>query len=111
VDMTADSLIHVLQLAVDVTGMTEVPLEDRSKLLSDNGLGYVSRAFRDHPNLIGIRHILAPPYHPQTNGKLERYHQSIKHEVTRSRMKYLVTWRRPSPASWATTTTAAITKP
>ena len=83
-DMTADSLIQVLQLAVDVTGMTEVPLEDRTRLLSDNGSGYVSRAFRDYLNLIGIRHILAAPYHPQTNGKLGRYHQSIKHEVNQA---------------------------
>ena len=80
-DMTADSLIQVVQLAVDSTGMTEVPLEDRARLLSDNGSGYVSRAFRDYLNLVGIRHILAAPYHPQTNGKLERYHQSIKQEV------------------------------
>ena len=80
-DMTADSLIQVVQLAVDVTGMAEVPLEDRTRLLSDNGSGYVSRAFRDYLNLVGIRHILAAPYHPQTNGKLERYHQSIKQEV------------------------------
>ena len=57
------------------------PLEDRTRLLSDNGSGYVSRAFRDHLNLVGIHHIRAAPYHPQTNGKLERYHQSIKHEV------------------------------
>jgi len=80
-DMTADSLIQVVQLAIDATGMTEVPLEDRTRLLSDNGSGYVSRAFRDYLGLVGIRHILAAPYHPQTNGKLERYHQSIKHEV------------------------------
>jgi putative transposase len=72
VDMTADSLIEVVQLAVDVTGMTEVPLEDRTRLLSDNGSGYVSRAFRDYLNLVEIRHIRAAPYHPQTNGKLER---------------------------------------
>ena len=45
VDMTADSLIQVVQVAVDITGMTEVPLEDRTRLLSDNGSGYVSRAF------------------------------------------------------------------
>jgi len=80
-DMTADSLIQVLQLAVDVTGMTEVPLEDRARLLSDNGPGYVSRAFRDYLGLVGVRHIRAAPYHPQTNWKLERYHQSIKYEV------------------------------
>ena len=54
---------------------------DRTGLLSDNGSGYVSRAFRDYLGLVGIRHILAAPYHPQTNGKLERYHQSIKQEV------------------------------
>lgn len=80
-DMTADSLIEVVQLAVDATGMTEVPVEDRTRLLSDNGSGYVSRAFRDYLHLVGIHHILASPFHPQTNGKLERYHQSIKQEV------------------------------
>ena len=80
-DMTADSLIEVVQLAIDATGMTEVPVEDHTKLLSDNGSGYVSRAFRDYLHLVGIHHILASPFHPQTNGKLERYHQSIKQEV------------------------------
>ena len=61
--------------------MTEVHLEDRTRLLSDNGSGYVSRAFCDYLSLVGIRHIRAEPYHPQTNGKLKRYHQSIKQEV------------------------------
>jgi len=81
VEMTADPFIQVVQVAVDITGMAEVPLEDRTRLLSDNGSGYVSRAFRDYLSLVGIRHIRAAPYHPQTNGKLERYHQSIKQEV------------------------------
>jgi len=80
-DMSANSLIEVVQEAVDATGMTEVPVEDRTRLLSDNGTGYVSRSFRDYLHLVGIGHILAAPYHPQTNGKLERYHQSIKREV------------------------------
>ena len=80
-DMSANSLIEVVQEAVDATGMTDVPVEDRTGLLSDNGAGYVSRAFRDYLNLVGIGHILAAPYHPQTNGKVERYQQSLKREV------------------------------
>ena len=104
--------IHMVQLAIDATGMKEVPLEDRTRLLSDDGSGYVSRAFCDHLGLVGIRHILAARYHPQTNGKLERYHQSIKQEVNQ------VPYEVPSDleaavsaASWTTTTTAVITKP
>ena len=80
-DMTSDSFIEVVQDAVDNTGMTEVPVADRTSLLSDNGSGYVSRAFGDYLRLVGIRHILAAPYHPQTNGKLERYHQTTKRDV------------------------------
>jgi len=80
-DMSANSLIEVVQDAVDTTGMADVPVEDRTNLLSDNGAGYLSRSFRDYLQLVGIRHILAAPFHPQTNGKLERYHQSIKREV------------------------------
>jgi putative transposase len=80
-DMTANSLIEVVQQAVDATEMINVPIEDRTRLLSDNGSGYISRAFRDYLNLVGIRHILAAPFHPQTNGKVERYQQSLKREV------------------------------
>ena len=80
-DMTSDSFIEVVQDAVNLTGMTVVSLDDRTRLLSHNGPGYVSRAFGDYLRLVGIRHILASPYHPQTNGKIERYHQSIKRVV------------------------------
>jgi transposase InsO family protein len=80
-DMSANSLIEVVQEAVDATGMTDVPVEHRTRLLSDNGAGYVSRVFRDYLRLVGIGHILAAPFHPQTNGKVERYQQSLKREV------------------------------
>ena len=80
-DMTSDSFIEMVQDAVDRTGMDLVPITDRTRLLSDNGPGYVSRAFRDYLGMVGIRHILATPFHPQTNGKLERYHQTVKRDV------------------------------
>ena len=81
VDMTSPSLIDVVQDAVDLTGMTDVQVEDRTRLLSDNGSGYISKAFHEYVQLVGIRHIFAAPYHPQTNGKLERYHQTLKRSV------------------------------
>jgi len=80
-DMTASSLIDVVQQAVDTTGMSEVPIEGRTSLLSDNGSGYVSQAFGDYLRLVGIKHILASPFHPQTNGKVERYQQTLKGEI------------------------------
>ena len=82
-DMSANSLIEVVQKAVDATGPDDigVPVEDRTRLLSDNGAGYVSRVFRGYLSLVGIGHILAAPFHPQTNGKVERYQQSLKREV------------------------------
>ena len=80
-DMSANSLIEVVQQAVDATGMTDVPVVDRTRLLSDNGSGYVSRAFNDYLKLVGIDHIRSAPFHPQTNGKIERYQQSLKRQV------------------------------
>lgn len=88
-DMAAGSLIDVVQKAVDLTGMTDVPVEGRTVLLSDNGPGYLSRQFNDYLRLVGIRHVIASPYHPQTNGKLERYHRTIKGEI------YLLPYEMP----------------
>ena len=80
-----DQLVEVGGLlggeAVDRTGMDQITIEDRTRLLSDNGPGYVSRALRDYLGMVGIKHILATPFHPQTNGKLERYHQTLKRDV------------------------------
>jgi transposase InsO family protein len=80
-DMAAGSLIDVVQQAVDLTGMSDVPVEDRTVLLSDNGPGYLSKQFSDYLRLVRIRHIVASPYHPQTNGKIERYHRTIKGDI------------------------------
>jgi putative transposase len=80
-DYSMSPLAWKLQGDMIADSFTEVPLEDRIRLLSDNGSGDVSRAFRNYLVLVRIRHIRETPHHPQTNGKLERYHQSIKQEV------------------------------
>jgi transposase InsO family protein len=89
-NMAAGSLIDVVQKAVDAIGMTEVPVEDRTKLLSDNGPGYLSGQFNEYLRLVGIRHIIAAPYHPETNGKIERYHRTMKGSIN------LITYEMPS---------------
>ena len=107
-----DYLIEVVQEAVDRTGMDQVPITDRTRLLSDNGPGYMyPGTFRDHLGMVGIKHILASPFHPQTNGKLERYHQTLKRDVNQLPYEMPQTWKRRSWPSSATTTTGAITRP
>jgi putative transposase len=80
-DMSGGSLEDVVQQAVDFTGMTDVPIENRTVLLSDNGAGYISHEFNEYLHLVGIKHITAAPFHPQTNGKIERYHRSLRGEI------------------------------
>jgi transposase InsO family protein len=50
----------------------------RARLLTDRGSGYVAAAFGDYLRALRIRHIYCAPHHPQTNGKLERVHETLK---------------------------------
>jgi putative transposase len=77
-DMTAESISEVAQQAVEWTGMEQVPSEDRTRFLSDRGPGFLARALEDYLRMLEIRHIYCSPYHPQTNGKLERFHETLK---------------------------------
>jgi len=55
--------------------------DQRPKLLSDNGPCYKSTELKDFLDAKGIQHINGSPYHPQTQGKIERYHRSMKNII------------------------------
>jgi len=81
-DVKGATLADVIQLAVEATGVSEVPVESRPRLLTDNGSGYISRAMAEFLRAHAIGHIRTAPHHPQTTGKTERYHRTLKDEVT-----------------------------
>jgi putative transposase len=55
----------------------------RPRIISDNGPQFIARDFKEFIRLTGITHVRTSPYYPQSNGKLERWHASLKRECIR----------------------------
>ena len=53
------------------------------RIISDNGPQFTAKEFKQFIRLCGMTHIKTSPYYPQSNGKMERWHQSLKHECIR----------------------------
>ncbi len=53
------------------------------RIISDNGPQFIARDFKAFVRLCGMTHVRTSPYYPQSNGKLERWHQSVKRECIR----------------------------
>jgi transposase InsO family protein len=57
--------------------------EAHPRIISDNGPQFLARDFKEFIRLMGMTHVRTAPYYPQSNGKIERWHQSLKHECIR----------------------------
>ncbi len=79
--MAATDVQATLDLAFAKTGVTHVNVEHRPRLLSDNGPAYISHELARYLTQFNIRHIRGKPFHPMTQGKIERYHRSLKNLV------------------------------
>ena len=53
------------------------------RIISDNGPQFVAKDFKEFIRLSGMTHVRTSPYYPQSNGKLERWHKSLKGECMR----------------------------
>lgn len=79
--MNASDVQDTLLLALDKTGLDHVLVEHRPRLLSDNGSCYLSKDLKLFLERKHIEHTRGAPYHPMTQGKIERYHRSMKNIV------------------------------
>jgi len=79
--MSADDVKMTLDDAILFTGIRNVKVVSRPRLLSDNGPCYISKALSDYLAEEGIGHTRGKPYHPMTQGKIERYHRSMKNLI------------------------------
>ena len=55
----------------------------RPRIISDNGPQFIARDFKQFIRLCGMHHVRTSPYYPQSNGKIERWHQTLKQECIR----------------------------
>jgi len=79
--MKAGDVTDTLELALAASGCAHATVVQRPRLLSDNGSSYVAADLAGYLEDKGMDHVRGAPHHPQTQGKIERWHQTMKNRV------------------------------
>jgi transposase InsO family protein len=79
--MAAGDVTATLDLALEASGLDQATLIHRPRLLSDNGPSYVSADLAKWLDGQDMDHVRGAPYHPMTQGKIERWHQTLKNRI------------------------------
>lgn len=79
--MKAGDVTDTLDLALEAPGCDSATAIQKPRLLSDNGSSYVAADLAGYLEGKGMDHVRGAPHHPQTQGKIERWHQTMKNRV------------------------------
>ncbi len=79
--MKAEDVTATLELALKASGCDQATVNHKPRLLSDNGSSYIAGDLADWLEDRNMKHIRGAPYHPQTQGKIERWHQTLKNRI------------------------------
>jgi putative transposase len=79
--MCASDVTATLDQALAASGLDHITVTQRPRLLSDNGSSYVADDLATWLKGKDMQHVRGAPYHPQTQGKIERWHQTLKNRI------------------------------
>ena len=79
--MSASDVTATLEQALAASGLDHITVTQRPRLLSDNGSSYVADDLATWLEGKDMQHVRGAPYHPQTQGKIERWHQTLKNRI------------------------------
>jgi transposase InsO family protein len=79
--MKASDVTETLTMALRASGLDSAKVVHRPRLLSDNGSSYIAGDLAEWLDKQNITHIRGAPNHPQTQGKIERWHQTLKNRI------------------------------
>ena len=79
--MAASDVTDTLEMALTASGCDEARVQHRPRLLSDNGPSYIAGELAQWLAENAMDHVRGAPCHPQTQGKIERWHQTLKNRI------------------------------